>query len=302
MSFQKRLASAVGALAVVLFAATAAHAQATRTWVSGVGSDANPCSRSAPCSTFAGAFSKTQAGGEINVLDPGGFGAVTINKSISIIAEGFEAGVLASLTNGIIINVPNATDRVVLRGLDIEGFGNGLNGIRVVTGGSVWVENCTINAFNTTGIDFAPTVPNSQLHVSNTIVRNNGNFTTSVGPGININPTGASAKVTLDHVRLDRNVTGIKVFGSSNTMIVDSVASNNVGAGFSAGSSPAVLSIERSVSTHNGAGIACAAGTTVRVGNSSVVDNTAAVSGACISSFRNNDIDVGVVVTPLSPQ
>src|SRR5256884_6185041 len=108
-------------LVLTLACASAAHAQATRTWVSGVGDDANPCSRTAPCKTFAGAISKTASGGEINVLDPGGFGAVTITKPITISSECFEAGVLVSGTNGIIVNVPNATDFVVLRGLDIEG-------------------------------------------------------------------------------------------------------------------------------------------------------------------------------------
>ena len=83
------------AMMSVLVAAPA-QAQATRTWVSGVGDDANPCSRTAPCKTFAGAISKTAANGEINVLDPGGFGAVTITKSITINGEGFEAGMLAS--------------------------------------------------------------------------------------------------------------------------------------------------------------------------------------------------------------
>src|SRR5688572_20560126 len=84
-----------------------AHAQATRTWVSGVGDDANPCSRTAPCKTFAGAISKTATGGQINTLDPGGFGGVTITKAITIAAEGTgEAGVLVSGTNGIIVNAP----------------------------------------------------------------------------------------------------------------------------------------------------------------------------------------------------
>ena len=85
-----------------------AHAQATRTWVSGVGDDANPCSRTAPCKTFAGAISKTSTGGEIDVLDPGGFGALTITKSISIEAEGVIAGVLVSGTNGIVVTTPAA--------------------------------------------------------------------------------------------------------------------------------------------------------------------------------------------------
>src|SRR6266480_7370064 len=94
-----------GVLLVPFVLSTPAQAQASRTWVSGVGDDANPCSRTAPCKTFAGAISKTAPGGEINVLDPGGFGAVTITKSISIISVGFEAGVLVSGTNGIIIQV-----------------------------------------------------------------------------------------------------------------------------------------------------------------------------------------------------
>src|ERR1700730_2917097 len=91
-------------LAILVFAGTPAYAQATRTWVSGVGDDANPCSRTAPCKTFAGAISKTAVGGEICVLDPGGFGAVTITKAISIRNDGVgTAGVLVSGTNGIII-------------------------------------------------------------------------------------------------------------------------------------------------------------------------------------------------------
>lgn len=110
----------------MVMSAGSAQAQASRTWVSGVGDDANPCSRTAPCKTFAGAISKTAVGGEINVLDPGGFGAVTITKSITIRSDHIEAGVLVSGTNGITVNA-GATGRVVLEGLDIEGLGTGLN-------------------------------------------------------------------------------------------------------------------------------------------------------------------------------
>src|SRR5574339_613770 len=92
------------AVVVTLTLATTAHAQATRTWVSGVGDDANPCSRTAPCKTFAGAISKTAANGEISVLDPGGFGAVTITKSITIVGRNAEAGILAAGTNGSVIS------------------------------------------------------------------------------------------------------------------------------------------------------------------------------------------------------
>src|SRR5262245_48964588 len=81
-----RIAATMMAFAFV--GTSAAYAQATRTWVSGVGDDVNPCSRTAPCKTFAGAISKTAAGGEISVLDPGGFGGVTITKSITINGEG----------------------------------------------------------------------------------------------------------------------------------------------------------------------------------------------------------------------
>src|ERR1700712_4591138 len=117
------LALAIG-LFTPLLASAPAHAQATRTWVSGVGDDANPCSRTAPCKTFAGAISKTAPAGEINVLDPGGFGAVTITKSITIRSDHIEAGIVVSGTNGIIINAGDA-DAVVLEGLDIEGLGTG---------------------------------------------------------------------------------------------------------------------------------------------------------------------------------
>src|SRR5436189_5871440 len=106
-----------GAILALVLQALPAQAQATRTWVSGVGDDANPCSRTAPCKTFAGAISKTAASGEINCLDPGGFGGVTITKSIAIRCHYTEGGVLVSGTNAIVINAA-ATDKVTLRGLD----------------------------------------------------------------------------------------------------------------------------------------------------------------------------------------
>src|ERR1041384_6492361 len=122
------LAIAAG-FVVPLMATAPAHAQATRTWVSGVGDDVNPCSRTAPCKTFAGAISKTAAGGEINCLDPGGFGAVTITKSITIDGThgaGF-GSILPSGTNGVNINdsatATPGTIKVRLRSLSIQGAG-----------------------------------------------------------------------------------------------------------------------------------------------------------------------------------
>ncbi|MGH6785515.1 MAG: hypothetical protein ACREBO_01690 [Novosphingobium sp.] len=135
------------ALAVLMaLSATPAAAQATRTWVSGVGDDANPCSRTAPCKTFAGAISKTAAGGEINCLDSAGFGGVTITKSITLSCVGVIGGVLVAGTNGIIVNAAT-TDRVVLNGLDIEGLGTGLNGIRILQARDVVVTNTYIRNF-----------------------------------------------------------------------------------------------------------------------------------------------------------
>ena len=130
-----------------------AHAQATRTWVSGVGDDANPCSRTAPCKTFAGAISKTAAGGEINCLDPGGFGTVTITKAITIDCLHTEGGVLAAGTNGINISAA-ATDKIILRGLDINGVGTGLNGIRFINGGSLHLEDSVISGMQN-GVNIA---------------------------------------------------------------------------------------------------------------------------------------------------
>src|SRR6185437_14330708 len=126
-------------IAVIVFATGLASGQASRTWVSGVGDDANPCSRTAPCKTFAGAISKTAAGGEIDALDPAGFGAVTITKAITIDGGGGQvASVLVSGTNGIVVQA-GASDVVILRNLRINGIGTGINGVRFLSGKSLLI-------------------------------------------------------------------------------------------------------------------------------------------------------------------
>jgi len=305
MNKRKLTLHALTALILFVTCSTLAHAQATRTWVSGTGDDANPCSRTAPCKTFAGAISKTASGGEINVLDPGGFGGVTITKSITISSEGFEAGVLVSGTNAIIINAL-ATDTVVLRGLDIEGLGTGLDGIKVLGAlGALHVEKCTVNAFrgtNGSGIEVATTAAGTtQVFINDTIVRNSGQGT---GGGIFFNP-GASAtvKASLSNVRIENSFFGLKAQGNSTVTVHDSIATGNANAGFSAATSPAAMNLERSVSSFNGTGVVCNSGTTVRLGNTNLTNNTAATAGTgTCSSFKNNDIDVAVVVTPINPQ
>src|SRR6202023_2880345 len=140
-------------LLVICLWSSAAHAQAPRTWVSGVGDDANPCSRTAPCKTFAGAISKTAAGGEIDALDPAGFGALTITKAITLDGGGGQvASVLVSGTNGLVVAAgPN--DVVILRNLRINGTGTGLNGIQFLSGKDLNVENCYIFGFTQNGIN-----------------------------------------------------------------------------------------------------------------------------------------------------
>lgn len=302
----KRLSlSFVAAFVLLLTFSSLAHAQATRTWVSGVGDDANPCSRTAPCKTFAGAISKTATGGEINVLDPGGFGAVTITKSITISSEGFEAGVLVSGTNGVVISA-TSTSVVVLRGLDFEGLGTGLDGIKVLGSlGALHVEKCTINDFrgtNGSGIEIATTSGTTQVFIKDTIVRNNGQGT---GGGIRFNSSAGTVKGSLDNVRMENNIFGVKVEGaaSSNIMVSNSVASGNSAAGYSVVTSGAVAQIERSEASHNGGpGVSCSAGTTVRIGNMSISDNAGGDTAGNCSSYKNNDIATAVVLTPINPQ
>src|ERR1700722_8187159 len=162
----------LGVLFVVGLTMAPAHAQATRTWVSGVGNDANPCSRTAPCKTWAGAISKTAPGGEMDALDPGGFGGVTITKAITIDGTPFTAGTLVVGSNGITISA-GATDIVTLRGLTINGSNviGTTKGILLNTGGALIVENCEIYGFGQRGISIQPTNDNAHVIISNTTIR-----------------------------------------------------------------------------------------------------------------------------------
>jgi hypothetical protein len=193
--------AAAGLLIGVMLQVGTAQAQATRTWVSGVGDDVNPCSYTAPCKTFAGAISKTAAGGEINVINAGAYGTVTITKSISIIAEGPTAGVLHSATNGINVNVPGG--RVVLRGLDINGgtpSAPGLNGIRVIAADHVIIDKCVIrNSTGDPGIGINVVSTNgTQVVVTNSLISNNNR-------GINVEPITGVNEVLIDNTLIANN-------------------------------------------------------------------------------------------------
>jgi hypothetical protein len=274
------LAFAIGLLLPAL-ASAPAHAQATRTWVSGVGDDANPCSRTAPCKTFAGAISKTAAGGEINCIDPGGFGAVTITKAMTISCEAGTAGVLVSGTNAIIINAA-ATDFVYLKGLDFEGLGTGLVGVKFLSGAGLVVDSCVIRGFqgaNGLGIGFTPSVP-ATLEVVNTVVEKNG--TSASGGGIQIAPTGAgTAKATLSRVTVAKNGVGIAALGVgpvSNLQVFDSTITSSLQTGI----------------------VASGAGATVRIGRSVISNNGGAAASGNVLSYLDNQVNGNGTDTTLS--
>lgn len=313
-------------IAVFLLSVAPAAAQATRTWVSGVGDDANPCSRTAPCKTFAGAISKTAAGGEIDALDPGGFGAVTITKAITLAAEGAgEGGIVVAGTNGITVSA-GANDIVILRGLQLDGGpigSNSLNGVKFNTGAVLEVQNCSIRNFtggspNGYGILFAPSAASS-LFVSDTVITSNGNATGSSGGGIFINPTaGGSAQASLTRVNVVNNMAGITADGTGSTggisvSISDSTIAQNSGAGLTAytptGGAPVQMEIVRSASANNHKGLdAGGAGAVLRIGYSTVTGNATgvAIAGATTSSMGNNLIQdntsVGMTIPVVAPQ
>jgi hypothetical protein len=228
----KKIRFTLKSLAIVTLALTCsalAQAQATRTWVSGVGDDVNPCSRTAPCKTFAGAISKTAANGEIDALDPGGFGAVTITKSITIdgtYGAGY-GGILASLTNGVTVNAAT-TDTVVLRNLSIDGAGNGLNGIRYLAAKNLIVEDCVIFGFTNSLIN-ATLTNNGNLYVTNLSGMNSTNNVANSDAGIHLKTTVGFLRAVIDNANLKNNVIGVNAEDNTQTVIRNSVISGNFG-------------------------------------------------------------------------
>ncbi len=260
-------------------AAAPAHAQASRTWVSGVGDDANPCSRTAPCKTFAGAISKTAAFGEINCLDPGGFGAVTITKSITLNCTGTIGSVLVAGTNGIVISAA-ATDRVVLRNIQIQGLRGtgspGLNGVRILTAASVSIEDCVITQFSQAGVSDARTAGNTQLFVRNSIISYNG------GTGVALVATGPN-RASIEGTQFIGNLFGVAAANGNSVMATRSVfAGNTTGVEADAGGA---VNLDNSSVTGNTTGVQSSSN--IRLSNSDVTFNNTGFSGAAIT-FGNN--------------
>src|SRR6478752_6653277 len=237
------------AFVLVVAATTMLSAQASRTWVSGVGDDVNPCSRTAPCKTFAGAISKTAAGGEIDALDPAGYGAVTITKAITIDGGGGQvASVLVSGTNGIVVSANASTDVVILRNLRINGIGTGLNGVQFLSGKALGIENCAIFGFTQNGINIASS--GGRVWVTNSDVTNNA------GHGVSVVSTAATS-VSIQNSTASLN-TNTGVFsgggaGIATTRIANVSMFGNTVAGIVAASNGTVQSYLNNFNSSGGA-------------------------------------------------
>ena len=300
-------------LAIFVFGTTLMNAQATRTWVSGVGDDANPCSRTAPCKTFAGAISKTAPGGEIDALDPGGFGALTITKSITLDGGGGQvASVLVAGTNGIVV-AAGATDVVAIRNLRLDGLlggGNanaGINGIRFISGKALMIQNCDIFGFAQNGIDIE--TAGGFVTVEGTSSHNNGTAGATAGAGLFVNSTGQTF-VTVDRSHFDQNIFGVDAGNFSSVNVSNSTAFGNSNTGFisAATAGTATLNLFQCVAANNVGGIQAGnngnPGTT-NVSNCAVFGNIAAgysISGASTLKSWGNTFNTSVPgTTPQAP-
>jgi hypothetical protein len=288
------LIAVLGTILLPVLCTVPAHAQATRTWVSGVGDDANPCSRTAPCMTFAGAISKTAAGGEIDALDPAGYGTLTITKSITIDGGGGQvASVMASSgANGITVNA-GATDIVTIRNVQFQGdLGNGgspntagLNGILFNSGAMLSIDNCKIDGFANGGI-VAGTSANAILNVTSTVITNSQT-------GIGLVPLGGALNGSIDHTTIRKMSTnGSTAFGTVYFTVTNSAIVNAAGSGVIAGTG-AVLEIDSSSVTNNNTAFTTQGGI-IRISRNTIYDNNTnfSISGGTIATGGNNFVAV----------
>jgi hypothetical protein len=274
----------VTVLALMVVSTALAHAQASRTWVSGVGDDANPCSRTAPGKTFAGAISKTAAGGEIDCLDPGGFGALTITKSITIDGGGGQvASVLVAGTNGIVINA-GANDVVILRNLRIQGLGpgstnQGLSGIVIVQCGHVEIENCEIDNFSLDGIHL-DTTTNCNLSVSHTRLVNCANVGFFVHSTATVRSTITSCETQKCHFGVEAR---------SGVVTVTNTVAAHGGIGFRSDSAGSIT-LTRCVTSGNTYGIDAETGTGIAIDDCDIIGNGTGIfnGGGHVASAGNN--------------
>jgi hypothetical protein len=284
-----------------------AQATLTRTFVSAAGSDANPCTITQPCATFAHAYSLTAASGIIAALDPGKYGPLTITGAITINGNGWAAITAPAAGNGITINA-GGSDNVALIGLEIDGAGAGYDGIVLNSAGSLTVTNCTLQNFTfdgshgTTGdgILMQPTTGTLAFTITNTTASNNGFVGIYFFP-----PSGSpSANGVIDHVVAVANQYGIAVNPASTTggsivvTVSDSIASNNSNDGIftNSGSGTLKLSIDNVTMSGNGTGIEARSPTNVLLGRSVITGNGTGVfnntSPNTFYSYQDNRINL----------
>ena len=312
----QRLALLVAIVATVATGVAPAEAQLARTYVSSLGNDANDCNRLTPCRTFQGAHDKTLANGEITVLDPGGYGAVTITKAISIVNDGAgEAGILVSGGGTAITINAAASDPVSIRGLTIKGIGfGGGNGVVFNSGLSLSIENSVVRGVTGNGIHFRSST-NSSLSVTNTLVADNGNN------GIRVNQFDPGAvTATFNRVQAYNNVAGgISVTGFDGNgggritaTATDCIAVGNGPhgeAGFQATSTggPSTFMVVRSLAANNGTGMkadAASGAATLWVSQSTLTGNVTSWSTSgtgVLRSYGNNNIDGNGDGNPATP-
>jgi hypothetical protein len=310
----KRLMIAAALLGSSALYAAPAAAQATRTWVSGVGDDANPCSRTAPCKTFQGAISKTAAGGEINCIDPGGFGAVSITKSMTIQCDDTEAGILVAGSPGITVNAAS-TDTVTISGLDIFGVSPsnpGTNGINVVNIGTLNVRHTTIKGFANQAINFTNTSGvTSTLTLQDVIIQETGTSGNADTGAIKIAPPNNSVvTLVMTDTRVQNGVNAglrLDLTGTSGNKVnaqVSNTTITNTGVGMllkaPAGTGTINVTVTNSsVSNHSTIGVfGNGSGVTARFATTTISANGAGAAGtnagvtaansAAVQSYGNN--------------
>ncbi|HYG29582.1 MAG TPA: right-handed parallel beta-helix repeat-containing protein [Allosphingosinicella sp.] len=294
MRILKKLAVlAAAAVTIALASATPASAQATRTWVSGTGDNANPCSRTAPCLTFAGALPKTANNGEITCLDPGGFGTANITKSITIDCTGTQGSILSSGVTGIFVNGPDIT--VVLRNIQINGAHNIMgNGIRIIDARSVILDNVTIENFGGTGtngrgISIETAGDGVRVQVVNSHFFNLNNY------AIQSQPTGGNVVLNVRNTEiLDGNNSAIALINATTASISNCLLAQNVGAGVALQNADVTAQISNCDISFNGFGIANGLGgaSTVRLYGNSITGNTVGVriDAGSVFTYGNNGI------------
>jgi hypothetical protein len=280
------------ALIAFTLGSTAAQAQAARTWVSGVGDDVNPCSRTAPCKTFAGAISKTAAGGEISVLDPGGFGSVTIGKNLTLNGDGTLAGILNAGVPAI--TVSGAGIKVNIRNVSIQGGGSatpGTVGVRIVNAAEVNIENCTIEGQSGLGVDFNPSAV-CGLTIKRTTIRG------CAGGAVEAKSAPAGSAVNISKSSLNDCLFGFRAGDNVKAVLDDCVAAGNNNNGIitnNSGGAATKMTVSRcTINDTGGFGVLSSGATSsVFISNNVIFNNTTGVgtlAGGVMNSLGNNNI------------